>query len=137
MIRMLCLLNGFNQLFSWVEILLVRAECVRCPWLQAETKVATILGNFCQAQLQLAISIEIELSQLYYQCSRRPAIRPSAHPPIRRGPEKYPNCLIQINWLSNICMEDDPSCFVIGRRPHFKKMEDHLIFFKLEDDHFL
>ena len=21
-------------------------ECVRCPWLQAETKVATILGNF-------------------------------------------------------------------------------------------
>ena len=26
--------------------LLVRAECVRCPWLQAETKVATILGIF-------------------------------------------------------------------------------------------
>ena len=27
----------------WANIL-VRAECVRCPWLQAETKVATILG---------------------------------------------------------------------------------------------
>ena len=27
-------------------ILLVRAECVRCPWLLAETKVATILGIF-------------------------------------------------------------------------------------------
>jgi hypothetical protein len=25
---------------------LVQAECVRCPWLQAETKVATILGIF-------------------------------------------------------------------------------------------
>ena len=25
---------------------LVRAECVRCPWLQAELKVATILGNY-------------------------------------------------------------------------------------------
>ena len=26
--------------------LLVRAECVRCPWLLAQTKVATILGIF-------------------------------------------------------------------------------------------
>ena len=26
--------------------LLVRAECVRCPWLQSEPKVATILGIF-------------------------------------------------------------------------------------------
>jgi hypothetical protein len=26
--------------------LLVRAECVRCPWLLAETKVATILDIF-------------------------------------------------------------------------------------------
>ena len=26
--------------------ILVRAECVRCPWLLAETKVATILGIF-------------------------------------------------------------------------------------------
>jgi hypothetical protein len=26
--------------------ILVRAEFMRCPWLQAETKVATILGNF-------------------------------------------------------------------------------------------
>jgi hypothetical protein len=25
--------------------LLVRAECMRCPWLLAETKVATILGK--------------------------------------------------------------------------------------------
>ena len=25
-----------------ILLLLVRAECVRCPWLQAETKVATI-----------------------------------------------------------------------------------------------
>ena len=24
--------------------MLVRAECVRCPWLEAKTKVATILG---------------------------------------------------------------------------------------------
>ena len=29
--------------FSYI---LVRAECVRCPWLLAETKVATILGIF-------------------------------------------------------------------------------------------
>ena len=27
-------------------IVLVRAECVRCPWLLAETKVANILGIF-------------------------------------------------------------------------------------------
>ena len=27
-------------------LILVRAECVRCSWLQAETKVATILGNY-------------------------------------------------------------------------------------------
>ena len=26
--------------------MLVRAECVRCPWLQSEMKVATILGIF-------------------------------------------------------------------------------------------
>ena len=26
--------------------ILVRAECVRCPWLLAQTKVATILGIF-------------------------------------------------------------------------------------------
>ena len=30
--------NDFQQL--------VRAECMRCPWLQAETKLATILGMF-------------------------------------------------------------------------------------------
>ena len=42
---------GFDQPQLGVQlelifILLVRAECVRCPWLQAETKVATILGIF-------------------------------------------------------------------------------------------
>ena len=26
--------------------MLVRTECMRCPWLQAETKVAIILGIF-------------------------------------------------------------------------------------------
>ena len=26
-------------------VMLVRAECVRCPWLLTETKVATILGD--------------------------------------------------------------------------------------------
>ena len=34
---------------TWVkyrQVMLVRAECVRCPWLLAETKVATILGIF-------------------------------------------------------------------------------------------
>jgi hypothetical protein len=30
--------------------LLVRAECVRCPWLLAETKVATILGTLVRAK---------------------------------------------------------------------------------------
>ena len=35
---MLCIfITEINQL-------LVQVECVRCPWLQAETKVATILG---------------------------------------------------------------------------------------------
>jgi hypothetical protein len=29
-----------------LENLLVRAECVRCPWLLALTKVATIFGIF-------------------------------------------------------------------------------------------
>ena len=32
-----------------------RAECVRCPWLLAQTKVATIFGNFkAQPQFQLS-----------------------------------------------------------------------------------
>ena len=30
----------------WGRIFLVRAECVRCPWLLAQTKVATILHIF-------------------------------------------------------------------------------------------
>ena len=36
------------MLHTWEELLctLDRAECMRCPWLQAETKVATILGTF-------------------------------------------------------------------------------------------
>ena len=34
---------------------LVRAECVRCHWLQAETKVATILGNYSTLVLTTAI----------------------------------------------------------------------------------
>ena len=29
-----------------LNLKLVRAECVRCPWLLAQTKVATILGTF-------------------------------------------------------------------------------------------
>ena len=36
--------DGCNIIMGNMNIL-VRAECVRCPWLQAETKVATILGN--------------------------------------------------------------------------------------------
>ena len=28
------------------QVKLVRAECVRCPWLLAQTKVATIFGIF-------------------------------------------------------------------------------------------
>ena len=35
----------FYMVLSFVYTL-VRAECVRCPWLQAERKVATILGIF-------------------------------------------------------------------------------------------
>ena len=43
----------------------------------------------------------------------------SVFPPAGRWPEKYPNCLIQINWPSNMCMEDDLTFFVVnGRRPH-------------------
>ena len=41
---------------------LVLADCVRCPWLQAETKVATILGNFCPSgvsALPLAAGINV------------------------------------------------------------------------------
>ena len=34
-----------SLLYVWIVTLLVRAECVRCPWLLAEMKVATILGN--------------------------------------------------------------------------------------------
>ena len=29
---------------KWILDYLVRAECVRCPWLLPQTKVATILG---------------------------------------------------------------------------------------------
>ena len=42
---------GCISLHTIVQTLLVRAECVRCPWLQAETKVATILGILVRAAL--------------------------------------------------------------------------------------
>ena len=34
-----------NMLMGSTRGLLVRAECVRCPWLQAETYVAIVLGG--------------------------------------------------------------------------------------------
>ena len=42
--------------------MLVRVECVRCPWLKAETNVATILGNFAPSgvrELPLAAGINV------------------------------------------------------------------------------
>ena len=38
--------DKLGQLYRLCFWVLVRAECVPCPWLQAETKVATILGIF-------------------------------------------------------------------------------------------
>ena len=35
----------------------VRVECMRCPWLLAQTKVATILGIFLAAKQALHIEI--------------------------------------------------------------------------------
>ena len=41
----LCNQGKGGNIEAWETTILVRAECVLCPWLQAETKVATILGN--------------------------------------------------------------------------------------------
>ena len=45
-LRALPLAAGRNKGGHYFSYILVRAECVRCPWLLAETKVATILGIF-------------------------------------------------------------------------------------------
>ena len=50
-----------------------RAECVRCPWLLAQTKVATILGILVWAECMRQLNIvAIKLSTLQYnvpQCT--------------------------------------------------------------------
>jgi hypothetical protein len=48
-VRALPLAAGINEGGHWFR-LLVRAECVRCPWLLAETEVATILGKLVRAE---------------------------------------------------------------------------------------
>ena len=65
-------------------------------------------------------------------------------PSAGRGLEKYPNCLIQINWLPNICMADDLIFLVIGRLPQlfckwkttssFYRWKMTSIFWLIEDD---
>ena len=38
--------------------ILVQVECVRCHWLLAETKVATILGNFSSCYIVVVVVVE-------------------------------------------------------------------------------
>ena len=45
-VRALPLAAGINEGGHYFRYILVRVECVRCPWLLAQTKVATILGTF-------------------------------------------------------------------------------------------
>jgi hypothetical protein len=45
-VRALPLAAGINEGGHYFLVILVRAECMRCPWLLADTKVATILGIF-------------------------------------------------------------------------------------------
>ena len=45
-VRALPLAAGTNEGGHYFAYILVRAECVRCPWLLAQTKVATILHTF-------------------------------------------------------------------------------------------
>jgi hypothetical protein len=45
--------SSMHRHVSKSEWKLVRAECLRCPWLLAETKVATILGIVFTTSLSL------------------------------------------------------------------------------------
>ena len=45
---------GTNEGGHYFRYILVRAECVRCPWLLAQTKVATILGTFWSERVACA-----------------------------------------------------------------------------------
>ena len=52
----------YFKLFSIVKhLLIIQAECVRCPWLLAETKVATILGTFFFSYSSYSEGVVIEL----------------------------------------------------------------------------
>ena len=54
-----------HDLFSFF-VILVRAECVRCLWLLAKTKVATVLGIFKRHRsIDLAASVLAVLRQMY------------------------------------------------------------------------
>jgi hypothetical protein len=92
--------------------------------------------EYCQAQLQLAISLEIEL---YYHCSLRPdrtSPDPTSHDPANH-PEKYQNSSLQRNLLSNICYTcfTRPKSVKFGRRPqYFGKWKTTSIFWQMEDN---